>query len=153
MREMREIVGMREGLTERIIGCIIEVHRTLGAGFLEAVYRRALGVELVMQGLTVESEKAVLIHYKGRRVGRHRLDFIVESEVVVELKTVEAIGKAHYAQVRSYLAATGLPTALLVNFSGQLADYRRVDAPQPAIQTESTPPGTRPTGNRRRPPP
>jgi GxxExxY protein len=98
-------------LTEKIIGCVIEVHNTLGAGCLEVVYRNALAVEMALQGLAVESERTVLVHYKGRRVGRHRLDLIVESQVVIELKTVEAIGKAHYAQARSYLAATGLSTA------------------------------------------
>jgi GxxExxY protein len=67
------------------------------------------------------------IEYEGQVVGRHRLDLVVDRLVVVELKTVEELGRAHYAQVRSYLRATGLPVALLINFSKQKADYRRIE--------------------------
>ena len=128
-----------EDHTREIIGCIIEVHRELGPGFLEIIYRRALAIELGLRGLATESEKSVLIHYKNRRIGRHLIDLVVENQVIVELKTSEGLGKAHYAQVRSYLAATGLPTALLVNFAGPLADYRRVDAVHRADSIVATP--------------
>jgi GxxExxY protein len=68
-----------------------------------------------------------VIRYDDQPIGRHRLDLIVAEEVIVELKTVEFLTKAHYAQVRSYLKATGLPVALLVNFAGDKADYRRIE--------------------------
>lgn len=113
-------------LTGEIIGCVIEVHQTLGPGFLENIYRRAMVCELRGRGLDVDVEREVVIYYKGIEVGRHRLDLLVERHVIVELKTVESLGTAHYAQVRSYLKATGLQTGLLVNFAAAPADYRRI---------------------------
>jgi GxxExxY protein len=73
------------------------------------------------------TEGEIDIHYEGDVVGRYRLDLIVEGQVIVELKTVEDLAKAHYAQVRSYLRATGLSIALLANFSREKADYRRIE--------------------------
>ena len=115
-------------LTQRIIWCIIRVHQTLGAGFLEGVYRRALLIELRKQGLTAKVEHEVKVYYDGHKVGRHKLDVLVEGQVILELKTVEGLSKAHYAQVRSYLKATGLRLALLVNFAEERANFRRVEA-------------------------
>ena len=112
-------------LTEHIIQCVIQVHQTLGPGFLESVYRRAMLFELRKQGLATEVEKEVVVLYDGHEVGRHRLDLLVEGQVILELKTVEGLSKAHYAQVRSYLKATGLEIALLVNFAGERADFPR----------------------------
>ena len=97
-----------EELTGKIIECIIAVHQELGPGFLESIYRRALLIEMRKQGLAAETEKEVIIYYDGQEVGRHRLDILAEERVVVELKTVESLSKAHYAQVRSYLKATVL---------------------------------------------
>ena len=114
-------------LTERIISAIIQVHQELGPGFLENVYRNALMIELKRQGLEAESEKEIVVYYTGQEVGRHRLDILIEDRIVLELKTVEKLGKAHYAQIRSYLKASGCKTGLLVNFSEEKADFRRVD--------------------------
>ena len=118
-----------DDLTGRVIRCIIRVHRTLGPGFLESIYRRAMLVELHKQDLETEAEKEVTVYYDGQEVGKHRLDLLVEGQLIVELKTVEALSKAHYAQVRSYLKATRLEIALLVNFARELADFRRIEAP------------------------
>ena len=115
-------------LTETIIQCIIKVHQTLGPGFLESVYRRALLVEIKKRNLSAETEKEIVVYYEGVEVGRHRLDILVEDKVIVELKTVDELGKAHYAQVRSYLKATALRVAILVNFSKEKADFRRIEA-------------------------
>jgi GxxExxY protein len=115
-----------DAVTRDIIAAIIEVHRVLGPGFLEGIYRRALMLELRKRGMTVGTEVEVEIIYDGAIVGQHRLDLLVEDLVIVELKTVEALSRAHYAQVRSYLKATGKPVALLVNFAGDRADYRRI---------------------------
>jgi GxxExxY protein len=120
---------VRDRLTERIISCIITVHQTLGAGYVESIYQRALLLELRKQGLATEAEKKVIVYYDGQPVGRHQLDLIVESDVVVELKTVGAMTKAHYTQVRSYLKASRLRLALLVNFAGERADFRRIESP------------------------
>ncbi|MEW6621260.1 MAG: GxxExxY protein, partial [bacterium] len=84
-------------LTEIIIQCIIKVHQTLDPGFLESIYRRAMVIELTKQGLRVETKKEILIYYEGEEIGKHRLDILVESKVIVELKTVEELSKAHYA--------------------------------------------------------
>jgi len=114
-------------LTDRIIACIIRVHQRLGPGFLEGVYKRALLIELERHGLTTRTGQEIPIFYDGRLIGRHRLDMLVEKKVIIELKAVEALGKSHYAQVRSYLKASGLRTAILVNFSSELADFRRIE--------------------------
>ena len=114
-------------VTEAIIECIIRVHQILGPGFLESIYQRALVIELEKRELGVESEKEVTVFYDQQEVGRHRLDLVVEDKVIVELKTVEELSKAHYAQARSYLKATGLKTALLVNFAKEKADFRRIE--------------------------
>lgn len=116
-----------EELTGNIIECIIAVHQTLGPGFLESIYRRALLIEMRKKSLAAETEKEVIIYYDDEEVGRHRLDILAEDRVVVELKTVESLSKAHYAQVRSYLKATDLELGLLVNFAGEKADFRRVE--------------------------
>lgn len=123
--------GVADELTARIIWCVIRVHQTLGPGFLETVYRRALAIELRCAGLSVAVEKRIAVYYEGIEVGRHRMDLIVDDRVIVELKTVEAFSKAHYAQVRSYLKATGLDVALLANFAGELADIRRIESSSP----------------------
>ncbi len=113
--------------TKLIIQCICRVHKILGPGFLECIYRRALLKELRTSSLKAETEKEIEVVYEGEVVGQHRLDLLVEEKVVIELKTVEALGKAHYAQIRSYLKATGLRVGLLVNFATALADFRRVE--------------------------
>ena len=116
-----------DGLTENVIESVIVVHRTLGPGFLESAYRNALEIELLDRGMKVEREKEIDLFYKNKRVGRHRLDLVVEEAVVLELKAVEALSKTHYAQIRAYLLASGINTGLLVNFAGNKADYRRIE--------------------------
>jgi GxxExxY protein len=118
---------VNEPVTTRVIRCVIAVHQELGPGFMESVYRRALRIELADRGLLTEAEREFCVFYKGREVGRHRLDFLVERQLIVELKTVESLSRAHYAQVRSYLRATGLKTALLVNLTSARADFRRIE--------------------------
>ena len=123
-----EAVGWKnDTLSRRVIECIIRVHRVLGPGFLESVYRNALGVELRRHGLEFEMEKDVRVEYEGVEVGRHRIDMIVSERLVVELKAVEELSRAHYAQARSYLKATNLRVALLVNFAKSMADTRRIE--------------------------
>jgi GxxExxY protein len=120
-----------EALSQQIIGCIMKVHRTLGPGFLEGIYRRALLLELQRSGLKVEAEKSVPVFYEGEEVGLHRLDLVVEDTVVLELKAVPDLAVAHYEQLRSYLRASGLDVGLLVNFGRERSDFRRIDRPAP----------------------
>lgn len=121
-----------ETLTERVIGCAIEVHRTLGPGLLEAVYRECLAAELIGSGLHFESERHVPIEYKGRRMrSALRIDVLVEACIVVELKAVDALHPIHQAQVITYLKLTGFPAGLLMNFNAVTlrAGLRRLDHP------------------------
>jgi GxxExxY protein len=123
---MREMNYREDRLTGAIIQAIIRVHTVLGPGLLEGVYEKALVRELLNRAFRVETEKVVAILYDGQEVGIHRLDIVVEETVIVECKTVEALGRIHYAQPRSYLKATGLTRGILVNFDAEMADYRRV---------------------------
>jgi GxxExxY protein len=118
-----------EALTQRIIGCVIKVHRTLGPGFVESVYRNALLMELRNTDLSVEAEKEVVVRYEGVEVGQHRLDVLIEGCVLLELKAVADLAPAHYEQLRSYLRATNLDVGLLINFGRERADIRRIDQP------------------------
>jgi GxxExxY protein len=104
-------------LAYRVIGCMIEVHKELGPGFLESVYRSAACIEFAKQQIPFEAEKEIRLSYKGENIGTHRLDLFVGNALVVELKTVEEIHRKHYAQVRSYLKAVKKPLGLLVNFA------------------------------------
>ena len=83
-------------------------------------------IELRKSGLSAETEKEILVRYEGEEVGRHRLDILVESAVILELKTVEELARIHYDQLRSYLKASGLSLGILVNFAKEKADFRRV---------------------------
>ncbi len=115
-----------EDLTDKIIGCAIEVHKKLGPGFLESIYENAFVIELHKQNLRVEEQREVVIKYDGVEVGRHRLDLIVNDTIVVELKAVKNIEDIHFAIVRSYLKALGKEHGLLINFSRTVVEVKRV---------------------------
>ncbi len=126
-----------EPLTERIIGCAIEVHRNLGPGLLESVYRECMVIELKGSHLSVESERHVPVLYKGRRISSGlKLDLLVEGCVVVELKAVDAIHPIHLAQVITYLKLTGCPAGLLMNFNSITlrAGLRRLHHPDKYVK-------------------
>jgi GxxExxY protein len=115
-----------EQLTYRVVGCGIEVHRALGPGFLESVYAESLAFALGDQGITFVREVRVGVVFKGRMVGIHRLDLLVDDQLVVELKAVERLAPVHFAQVRSYLRATHLRAGLLLNFEAATLEIRRI---------------------------
>jgi GxxExxY protein len=115
-----------ETLTEKIIGCAIEVHKRLGPGFLESIYENALIIELQRQKLHIEQQREVIIKYDSVEVGRHRLDLIVDNTIVVELKAVKNIEDIHFAIVKSYLKALGKEHGLLINFSKPVLEVKRV---------------------------
>src|SRR3954468_11894763 len=110
----------RDPLTEKVIGCAIEVHRQLGPGLLESTYESALCVELEMNGLHFQRQVIYPISYKGRSIGEFRLDLLVEKAVVLEIKSVERYDPIFEAQVLTYLKITGLRRALLINFNSRL---------------------------------
>lgn len=108
-----------KGLTESIIAAGIEVHRHLGSGLSETPYREALGIELRVRGHHVVEEKVVPVFYKGQLLrARYRLDILVDDAVVVEVKAINGLAETHRAQALSYLRATRLPVALVMNFAG-----------------------------------
>ena len=107
-------------LTERIIGCAIEVHRQLGPGLLEGTYEVALCIELTDAGLRHERQLAVPVVYKGREIGEYRLDLLVEDVVIVEIKSVERHDPVFEAQLLTYLRVTGKRVGLLINFNNRM---------------------------------
>jgi GxxExxY protein len=112
-------------LTRRIIGCAMKVHATLGPGFLESVYQKALAHELRKAGLNVECEKRLTVHYDGVPVGDFSADILVENEVMLELKANHALAPAHEVQLVNYLTATGIEIGLLLNFGAQRLEFKR----------------------------
>ena len=118
-------LGNKE-LTDRIIAAAIRVHKELGPGFLESMYEEALGIELAAAGILFERQKLLPIFYREHLIGEHRLDFLVEGKVIVELKAISALEDVHYAIVRSYLKAANLQDALLLNFASTRLTIKRV---------------------------
>jgi GxxExxY protein len=107
-------------LTERIIGCAIEVHRVLGPGLLESTYESALCIELGDAGLSFKRQVILPVTYKGREIGEYRLDLLVEDTVIVEIKSVERLDPVFDAQLLTYLRVTGKAVGLLINFNSRL---------------------------------
>ena len=114
-----------EELTFKIRGCVFEVFRLLGGGFLEQVYHQALLHEFEVQGLHAEAQRGLEVNYKGKVVGLYAPDIIVEDRVVMELKAVESLTKMHDAQLLNYLKVSGKRVGLLVNFAHPKAEIRR----------------------------
>ncbi len=112
-------------LTEAIIGAAYAVHNELGVGFLEAVYQRALAVELRLSGLNVEVEVPLTVFYKGISVGEYRADLLVAHEIIVEIKATEGIAPIHEQQLLHYLYATGRSLGLLINFGKSVTVKRK----------------------------
>ncbi|MBK9631361.1 MAG: GxxExxY protein [Saprospiraceae bacterium] len=113
-------------LTHKIIGCAMQVHRTIGNGFQEVIYQRALGIEFSFKGLKYEREQEMEIFYRGEHIGTRRVDFFVEGKVMVEIKAVMQLEDTHKAQAINYLEAYGLANGLLINFGSRSLDFKRV---------------------------
>ena len=113
-------------ITESIIAAAIAVHRELGPGFLESIYEQALAVEFALRGIAFIRQHPVPLFYRDHQIGEHRLDFLVENKIVVELKALETLENVHFAIVRSYLKAAGLADGLILNFSSMPLTVKRV---------------------------
>jgi GxxExxY protein len=113
-------------ITESIIAAAIIVHRELGPGFLESIYEQALAVEFALRGIAFIRQHPIPLFYRDHQIGEHRLDFLIESKIVVELKAIESLQTVHFAIVRSYLKATGLADGLILNFSTMPLTVKRV---------------------------
>ena len=112
-------------LTEKIIGGGMKVHSTLGPGFLESVYQKALAHELSKAGLKVECEKPIAVHYDGVAVGDFSADMLVEDRVMLKLKANQALVPANEVQLVNYLTATGIEIGLLLNFGAERLEFKR----------------------------
>lgn len=118
---------MNNDLTYRIIGCCYEVHKTLGAGFLEKVYQEALCSELNNAFFDFKKEASFPVIYKSDKLGiNYSADILVEDSVIIELKAIDKLSKSHYAQCINYLKVAGLRICLLVNFGSDSLEIRRV---------------------------
>jgi GxxExxY protein len=109
-----------DGVTEKIIGCAIEVHKHLGPGLLESIYEKAICYEFSEKNLSYEQQVEIPILYKGLSLGNYRLDILVEDSVIIELKAVDRIEPVFEAQLLTYLKVTNKKIGLLINFNQPL---------------------------------
>jgi len=113
-------------ITEKIIGCAMKVHGTLGNGFQEVIYQRALEIELKKAGLGYLREMEMPIYYDDEEIGLRRVDFFVENIVMVELKALIQLDDVHLAQAMNYLEAYKKEVGLLINFGSRSLQFKRV---------------------------
>ncbi|MEA1962363.1 MAG: GxxExxY protein [Bacillota bacterium] len=113
-------------ISEQVIACAYKVFHVLGAGFLEKVYENALAVELRKRGLTVVQQHPINVYYEDILVGEYCADLIIENKIVVELKAISTLTKAHEVQLVNYLKATGMQVGLLINFGDDISFKRKV---------------------------
>ncbi|MEM1408414.1 MAG: GxxExxY protein [Bacteroidota bacterium] len=117
---------IQDDLTYKIIGCAMKVHNTLGNGFQEVIYQRCLAIELEKQGLVFARELEMPIYYEDEHVGIRRADFVVEDEVIVELKAIIKLEDVHLAQGLNYLKAYKIDKGLLINFGSRSLEVKRL---------------------------
>jgi len=115
-----------EDITKRIIAAAMQVHSTLGNGFQEVIYQRALALELPHHDLAFAREQEMLIYYREQAIGSRRVDFFVEGVVMVELKALVQLEDVHLAQAMNYLEAYAMPIGLLINFGARRLEFKRV---------------------------
>ncbi len=113
-------------LSFAIVGAAIEVHKSLGGAFLEAVYQRALAYELILRNIPFEEQKLLPVFYEGQLVGEYRADFVVAGTIIIEIKAASAITSEHESQALNYLAATGYRLAIILNFGAASLQYKRI---------------------------
>lgn len=114
-----------ESITEKIIGCAYQVYNKMGYGFLESVYEKCMLIELRKAGLRSEYQKPITVHYDGEVVCQFIADIFVEDTIIVELKSIKTLAKAHEVQLVNYLVATGKDVGLLINFGEQKVELKR----------------------------
>jgi GxxExxY protein len=113
-------------LTSKIIGCAMTVHKTLGNGFQEVIYQRALAIEMGLAGIEYQREFEMPIFYRDEQIGTRRVDFLVEGVVSVELKAITKLEDVHLAQAINYLEAYNLEVGLLINFGEVSLNFKRL---------------------------
>ena len=115
----------KSDITGMIIKCAQRVHSKLGNGFQEVIYQRALEIEFNEVGLEFIREKEIPIYYKDKEIGTRRVDFLVDGDIMVELKAITELEKVHYAQAINYVEAYKVKIGLLINFGGQSLEVKR----------------------------
>ena len=115
-----------DSLTERVLAAVFEVSNTLGAGFLEKMYQRALLAELRLRGIRADAEVSLAVTYKGQSVGEYFADLVVEDVLVIELKCAERLSGEHMAQCLNYLRASRRGLCLLINFQKPKVEWKRI---------------------------
>jgi GxxExxY protein len=127
MNQENQRLDLRYGdITRRIIGCAMRVHSTLGNGFQEVIYQRALEIEMALDGLGFVREKEMPVLYRGEHIGTRRVDFFVENLIMVELKALVCLEEVHLAQAMNYLEAYGMEIGLLLNFGAKSLEFKRI---------------------------
>ena len=116
---------LNKEITEKIIGCAYRVYNKMGFGFLESVYEKCLLIELQTTGLIAKPQQPITVRYDGTIVGEFIADIIVEDTIILELKSVRRIVKAHEIQLVNYLVATGKPVGLVLNFGENKVEVKR----------------------------
>jgi GxxExxY protein len=114
-------------LTGRIIGCAMEVHKSLGNGFQEVIYQRALGIEFDFKKLLYVREEEKPVFYRDIPIGSRRVDFIVENNILIELKAISKLDDVHLAQAINYMEAFKMEICLLINFGSRSMEFRRLE--------------------------
>jgi GxxExxY protein len=117
---------LHKDISFQIIAAVYEVHNILGFGFLESVYQKALEKELRLRDLKAEAQKEIRVKYKNEDVGSYYADIIVNDVIILELKALENLTKAHESQLLNYLKGTGLKLGFLINFGKEKATYKRM---------------------------
>lgn len=133
---------MKHGeLTRKIIGCAMKVHSTLGNGFQEVIYQRALAIEFEEHGLSFAREMDMPIYYEEYQIGTRRVDFFVENLILVELKAIVQLENTHLAQAKNYLEAYNMEVGLLINFGSPSLTFKRLGNPKfnPVLSPEFNP--------------
>ena len=117
-------------LTYKIIGCAMNVHNNMGPGFQEVIYQRCLSIELQKAGISFVREQDHKIYYEGTEVGTRRADFVVENEVIIEIKALVNLEDVHLAQAKNYVIAYDFPRGLLINFGAKSLQKTRLFNPK-----------------------
>ncbi len=119
-----------DAITYKVNGCAMKVHSTMGNGFQEVIYQRCLAIEMAKAGLHFNREAEHDIFYEGHHVGSRRADFIVEHQIVVELKALIDLEAVHLAQAKNYVVAYDKPIGLLINFGSNSLQFKKVYNPK-----------------------
>ncbi len=122
---MQEKEYKHSDITHKIIGCSMTVHNTLGNGFQEVIYQRALAIEFKKAELVFQREQEMSIFYDGYEIGTRRADFLIEKKVMLEIKALTHVEEVHWAQTINYLEAYNLEVGLLINFGAKKLEFKR----------------------------